>query len=323
MFKQILVPLDRSALAEQAIGRAAAIARAADAALDVMLVHEPLPVAGFNDVPWHAEQWTEEQRYLDAIAKELVSGATIAISHNIMRGAPAEMICRRAKDIDADLIVMTSHGRTGLNRLWLGSVADSVIRGSGLPVLLLRPIEEKSRRQAAHLFSKILVPLDESPLVAEALGSAVSLARCSSARLILLRVVQPVPIVPIDAGLPYTYPVTIPDDVATQCLVAEATEQLSQTARRIRVESGIEVESFVVVESSIARSILDFAHGHGVDAIAMSTHGRGASRLLIGSVADKVLRASELPILVHRAVGVPEKRELPSPFIADNTPSLR
>jgi nucleotide-binding universal stress UspA family protein len=201
MFRQLLVPLDRSALAEQALGQAAAVARASHAAMDVVLVHEPLPFAGYADAPWNAERWSGEHEYLETIARELVSGATVAVSHEVMRGGVVEMICQRAHDVDADLIVMTSHGRTGLSRMWLGSVADGVIRRSSVPVLLLRPVENENRHAAAHVFKKILVPLDGSAVGADALPPAQALAHLSGARLVLLRVVQPVPMILVDAGV--------------------------------------------------------------------------------------------------------------------------
>jgi len=323
MFRQILVPLDRSALAEQALGRAAAIARASHATLDVMLAHEPLPVGAFNDVPWHADQWTEEVSYLGQVVQELVSGATIQVSHNVLRGGAVEMICQRAREIDADLIVMTSHGRTGISRFWIGSIADGVVRRAHIPVLVLRPTEEKNRREATRPFSKILVPLDGSALAAEALKSAATLAQCSGAGLILLRVIQPVPLVVADVGLPFAYPATVPDEIATAGLMQEAKRELEEVARRVGIESGVDVDSFVVQGVNVAREIIDFARGHAIDAIAISTHGRGASRLLVGSVADKVLRASELPTLVHRPLLVDADREqATAPLIAGETPAM-
>ncbi len=318
MFRQLLVPLDRSPLAEQAVGQAAAIARAAHSRLDLVLVHEPLPVTGFGDAPWNEDQWTGEVKYLERIANEVTSGAAIPVSHNVMRGGVVEMICERALEVDADLIVMTSHARTGLSRAWLGSVADGVIRRSGAPVLLLRPIETKSDRSAAHrLFTKVLVPLDGSSIAADALASAGTLARCSGAKLVLLRIVKPVPIIIADPGLPLMYPPPIPDDVLTNRLVDDAKEHLADIAGRTAETLGIKVESHVVVESSVAHAIIAFAYSNDIDVIAMSTHGRGASRLIIGSVADKVLRGSGLPILLHRPIGVAEPSERVSPSIAE------
>ena len=315
MFRQLLVPLDHSPLAEQAVGRAAAIARAAHARLDLTLVHEPIPFAGFHDVPWNEDQLAGEEKYLERMTREVVSGATIPVSHSVMRGGVVEMICQRALDIDADLIVMTTHGRTGVSRAWLGSVADGVIRRSGTPVLLLHPAETKSAQTAAHhRFAKILVPLDGSALAADALSSAAALARCSDAKLVVLRVVKPVPLILVEPGLPLMYPPPIQDDVVTNRLVDEVKEQLVDVAGRTADATGVEVESHVVVESSVAHGIITFAWSNDIDVIAMSTHGRGASRLLIGSVADKILRGSGLPVLLHRPIGItasPEGQTMP------------
>jgi len=92
--------------------------------------------------------------------------------------------------------------------------------------------------------------------------------------------------------------------VATKRLADECAEQVEEMARNLRAETGLSVEARVVVGESTAKSIVDFAAAHSMDVIAMATHGRGASRLLLGSVADKVLRSSGLPMLVQRpAVG--------------------
>jgi nucleotide-binding universal stress UspA family protein len=318
MFRQLLVPLDRSPLAEQALGRAAAIARAAHAQLDLVLVHEPIPFVGFRDAPWNADEWAGEQKYLDRMVQEVVSGATIPVSHQVMRGGVVEMICKRALELDADLIVMTTHGRTGVSRAWLGSVADGVIRQSGAPVLLFHPVETKADRSAArHLFKKVLVPLDGSAVAADALSSATALARCSDAKLVLLRVVKPIPLVVVEPGLPLMYPAPIPDEAVTNRLVDEVKEQLADVAARTAADTGVDIESDVVVDSSVAHAIITFACANDVDVIAMSTRGRGASRLLIGSVADKVLRGSGLPVLLHRPIGVAESAQIAIPEVAE------
>jgi nucleotide-binding universal stress UspA family protein len=324
MFKKLLIPLDRSPLAEQAIGQAAAIARGAQAAIDVVLVHQPAPFAGFTDAPWNDEESKFERRYVEAVANELASGAGVPVTHSVVGGEAVDMICKRAWDIDADLIVMTSHGRTGLSRAWLGSVASGVVRHSAIPVLMLRPVETKADRLAAHqLFRHVLVPLDGSEFAADILPSASMLARCSGARVTLLRVVEPIPIaltVGVDAAL--TYPPLIQDDVETGRAVEEAKKQLDERARRLSNEGSVAVDSEVVVGTGVARAIIDFARGHSVDVIAMSTHGRGTSRLIMGSVADKVLRASELPMLLHRPIDVGTIVETPgSSAAAQSAPS--
>lgn len=304
MFRRLLVPLDRSSLAEQAVGQAAAIARACHAALDLVLVHQPLPFAGFGDAPWNASQIDDEEAYLESIAEEVTMGAGVETAHAVVGGEAIEMICRRAWEVEADLVVMTSHGRTGLSRAWIGSVADGVVRHSAAPVLMLRPVERKTRETVArHLFGRILVPLDGSVLAADILPAAASLARSGAGRLTLLRIVQPVPLIAAESGIPFAYPPALQDDPATDRLVADAREQMSDVSRRLCRE-GVDAEAHVITAANIARAILDYSRGHAMDAIAMSTHGRGMSRLLVGSVADKVLRGSGLPMLMHRPLGV-------------------
>src|SRR5215472_16436280 len=118
VFRKLLVPLDRSSLAEEAISQAAAIARATNASIEIVLVHQAFPFGGYTDLPWAAEDGTAEQKYVEAIASEIASGANVSVKGTVLHGDPAEMICRHARDIGADLLVMTSHGRTGFSRAW-------------------------------------------------------------------------------------------------------------------------------------------------------------------------------------------------------------
>jgi nucleotide-binding universal stress UspA family protein len=180
------------------------------------------------------------------------------------------------------------------------------VRLAHVPVLVLRPVAKANSRRAAHLFKRILVPLDGSANSAAVLESAAALARCSGARLTLLQVVPVVPQIMVDVGMPFGTMPSIPDDAATEQLVEETKSRLAVRAGELAKE--VEAVDFsVVVETFVAQAILDFARGHAVDAIAMSTHGRGASRVFFGSIADKVLRASGLPVLFYR----PAVREPP------------
>src|SRR5689334_17153882 len=133
MFTRILIPLDGSTLAEQAIPTAVSLARAAHAPIEVLTVRDA---------------WTDP-RYVESIAAEINIGGPVRATSAIVEGSPAEAICLWTRQIGADLIVMTSHGRTGLSRLWLGSVADHVVRASTIPVLVLRGVRETASRPAA------------------------------------------------------------------------------------------------------------------------------------------------------------------------------
>src|SRR5690349_2071187 len=153
MFTKLLVPLDGSALAEQARGPAASIARATRGALDLVMVHQPMAFADFVDSAWQANPSDGERAYIASTAKEPAKGSSIAVSGTVLRGSASQMIRERVSTIGADLIVMTSHGRTGLSRTWLGSVAHDILRGSPAPVLMLRPNDRrKLRRFGEKLF---------------------------------------------------------------------------------------------------------------------------------------------------------------------------
>lgn len=303
MFKKLLVPLDGSPLAEQALGVAAAIARAAHAAIDLVLVHvRPLGIEP-KSIP-DVEDWHDDDRYLGAIATELQTGASVTVRHEVPAGSPVQIICARARDEDVDLIVMTSHGRTGFSRVWLGSVADGVVRQSTIPVLLLRvakaqPVVRPIR--PLPLFRRILVPLDGSTFSADVLTAATDLARSGNGKLVLLRVIPPVPRVVTNVPLG-SNPALLAeiDEVATRTLIGQADRDLADVARSLADKGIADVETHVLMDAHVASAILDFAKHHNADAIAMSTHGRGATRLLIGSIADKVLRGAELPLLLRR-----------------------
>jgi nucleotide-binding universal stress UspA family protein len=302
MFTKLLVPLDRSRLAEQAIEQAAVIARASRAEIDLVLVHQPFPFAKLGDTPWNPDVWKEEQRYVESIARELSS--SVGVTHAVLKGETIEMICRRIEDVQADLVVMTSHGRTGFSRAWLGSVADAVLRYSTVPVLMLRPAEGDARWAPPRLFERILVPVDDSSLSATVLPAVAALAKCGSAHVTMLRVAEPPLMTARIPGIPYTY-VPQPIDESTMTRLAEeARVQLSKVARQFYNDTGVEAETHVVVDSAIASTIVDFARANAIDLIAMSTHGRGLSRLLLGSVADKVLRGSGVPMLLFRPFDV-------------------
>src|SRR6185437_8322196 len=162
MFRKILVPLDHSPLAEQAIGPAAALARAARAEMDLVLVHEPFHRSGYEAAERRADRIDFDYKYLKSIAAEITAGASVPTTVAVVAGEPAAMIRDRARAIDADLIVMTSHGRTGLSR------AYAVVHAATIPVLMLRPTTTVARKLASEkIYEHILVTLDGSARASE------------------------------------------------------------------------------------------------------------------------------------------------------------
>jgi nucleotide-binding universal stress UspA family protein len=225
----------------------------------------------------------------------------------------SDMLVSYATATDTDLIVMTTHGRGGLARLWLGSVADALVRASAVPVLLLRPGEQIARVAHPPLFRQILIPLDGSALAEQILEPARDLGKLTQAQYTLLHVVEPRVLV---RWGPYTTPTDL-DFEGTQRRQADAQHYLERVARPLRA-AGLPVHARVLMAEQ-ATAILEEASWQEIDLIAIATHGRsGLARLLLGSVADKVLRRVAIPLLLYRPTSPYDRvRYQPTSAVAD------
>jgi nucleotide-binding universal stress UspA family protein len=154
------------------------------------------------------------------------------------------------------------------------------------------------------ILRRIVVPLDGSSLSENILGVVANTACSLNARVLLLRAVPPVTLSATNPTTELAYPVVVEDDAATRRLADEAKRQLADVKRLLTHLGCMHIETEVVVASDSARAIVDFARDHEADLIAMSTHGRGVSRLVVGSVADRVLRESGIPVLLSHPHGL-------------------
>jgi nucleotide-binding universal stress UspA family protein len=302
MARTIMVPLDGSTFAEHALPIALGLARESAGRVHLVQAHEPPPVPSSPDIlipydgEWDAAMRANERTYLDSVANRIAERAGAAVRTELLDGVPAMALATYAREMELDLIVMTTHGRGGLSRMWLGSVADGVVRRSGVPVLLLRPKDEEVDYEARLTPRHILIPLDGSELSHGIIDTAAWLGSLTGARFTLLRVTVPVPVL--------RAPGPLSDDGFAAKLIAEqelhAGEYLDRVAGGFR-SRGLEVETAIVAHSSPASAILEFAATNAVDLVGIATHGRGGwSRLALGSVADKVLRGALMPVLLYR-----------------------
>ena len=302
MYVSLLVPLDRTSFAEQALPLALSIARRAKARLDLVEVHALYaledPTAG--RVPFEperdAERRRQEQLYLDATAKWLTCVSRVSASAGVLPGSVvlpetvADSILERARAGKADLIVMATHARGPLSRSLAGSVADKLIRRAGVPVLLMRESDKTPGIISEPVLDNILILLDGSALAERVLEPALDLARVMEARCTLLRVVESRPS-PADRA-----PGGSPEK-------AQAEVYLQRVAARVR-EQGVPVRTRVVVARHVVEAVLEEAAARASNIIALATHGRGGlQRLLWGSVADKLVRAAVAPVLVYCPTG--------------------
>ena len=303
MNDSILVPLDGSPFAEQVLPLAAGIASRLDLPLDLVRVHPP-PAVGYSQDVFHAtldqdaEARLVARAYLDRMATELAAGGTRVTTTLLDARSVPDAICARAMSGRARMIVMNTHGRTGIRRAVLGSVADGVVRGSVVPVLLWSSTHARPAVLPTTPFRHVLVPLDGS-LGAEAiLRHAVIMASHGPGHLTLVRVIghvtpaaEPPVMMPVSPFLAYASAVAIVDEKATQRASENALAYLTTTASRIKAESpDLTVETRVLVDERVDVAIIDAARESGADLIAMSPQGLGTSRLLVGSSVDSVLR---------------------------------
>ncbi len=298
----ILVPLDGSTLAEQALPLATRIAQRTGSKLRLGLVHQP-PVARLDTLGPRAVASLDlairktERSYLRGVQARLREQGVRLSSAVVLTGTVGPAIATYVSELGIDLVVMATHGRGGLRRAWLGSVADSLIRHLEVPVLLVRPAEDGGSPRVSPKADQILVPLDGSPLAENALNPAARLAPVWNAELTLLQVVVPVPL-PTDLSLPIP---TQYDAELTALSRTQAQDYLDSAADRLRGD-GLRVTAAAVIGWNPAETILSAAGSGRVRMVALATHGRsGLRRLMLGSVADKLVRGADVPVLVYRS----------------------
>lgn len=295
----IIVPLDGSELAESAVPRAAAIARATKSPLHIVRVHVPVlayaaaesPVA-IPDPIWDAKVRDGAQQWLVQKAAALVAELDMPVTCELRIGSPAEEIAVAATERGAQFIVCTTHGHGGWAAQWIGSVTDAVIRRSACPVVAM----SEGAIAAPATIRRILVTLDGSRTAAAILPHVRALATATGAAVDLYRVVAP----PWTGDVLNAVQSGRVDRFGIDPAADIAKTELDRVAQAF-IYAGVHATATVEVASNPTRAILDRIADAKPDLVAMSTHGRGLSRLFMGSVADKVLRAGGRPVLCWRS----------------------
>jgi nucleotide-binding universal stress UspA family protein len=317
MFRRMLVPIDGSPLAEQAIPVAARLAHTSAGSL---IICRAIPAMGGYEFGADA---LEAESYL-AQVRQSPHLVNLTVQTLAPGGPPAAAILQAVSDFSADTIIMNSHGRSGLSRWLLGSVAERVARSSPVPVLIVRGLDPARWTQPSGAVERMLVGLDGSPRAEEALAPALealgALAGSAPAHLALVRVVTPAPD-PDDDLTPL-----LGDAAHLRTLQAQRKEAaeayLRTVAHRLQtdpqVASHIQVTWSMVESDDVAATLIQAAGERiphppapGVQAsvpatmIALATHGRsGLRRWALGSVAERVLEGSHLPLLLIRPTTV-------------------
>lgn len=305
MLKSILVPVDGSAESMRAVPFALALARRDGASVELVHVFQRdiyesgTPVL---DRRFDAEIRQSFREKLEQEAARLGREFGVPVSATFLEGTVLPTLRETIATRVPDLVVMTTHGRGGLARVWFGSVADRLVREVPGSFLLVRPDQEPSASEAPF-FRRVLITLDGSDTSEEILAHRDALGAAGHVDYVLATIVEP------------PAPDTLFLDIAPAPQMAEgqremdeilrqrverATDYLEQIAAGLRGK-GDTATTHVTVSGNPARAILGLVDTEHVDAIALTTHGQGGiARAVLGSVADKVVRAAPVPVLLYR-----------------------
>lgn len=313
MYQRILVPLDGSTLSEAALRMALPLAHRQGTTVEIVHVHELPHVVGLApmfDMQLDAEVRDAMRSEQRALARRLSQESGVSVSSVFLEGDALSALVEYAERTGPDLVVMTSHGRSGLSRFWLGSVTDEIARKLRIPVLVMRGEAAGDAKHGsdssavdAPMFPRVLVPLDGSANAEAIFPSISAIVMPDEVTVALLRVV----VAPVQTDLRLEAPVSAPSAYRAGIAAAqvEALAYLHDVAESLRAIS-IRSTTHVAVDPNPASVILNFASdspfasGNLVDLIALAPYERTTrDRLLLGSVTDKVVLGAPTPVLLH------------------------
>lgn len=297
MFTRLLIPLDGSKAAEQVMPWARAFAEGFKLPVELLAVIDVESLLTSADKARRYDKLVAQMTADSRAYLERVSGrfAGAKVRRSIEQGGPAELIVKKAEAGKATLIAMTTHGRSGLNRWLLGSVAEKVLRGTTKPVLLVRADHEGETDQVARLAS-VIVPLDGSDLAESVLPTVIRIAKKLRLEVFLIRVYSSPYGGFVSGGGPYAVNV----DELMKDIRDQARNYLEAKMAELR-KRGVEQVSYLLQEGAAADEIVSVANETPDSLVVMCSHGRtGVQRWVLGSVAETVARHSANPVLVVR-----------------------
>lgn len=289
-FQRILCPIDFSAGSQHAMAVAVRLATEADA--ELVLAHAwyvaaPAFPMDYSFSPQLVQQLGDDaQRSLDAAVQEATALGAKRVSARLLSGVAWSAIGEVLDDPSFDLVVIGTHGRTGLSRILLGSVAEKIIRHAPCSVLAVHPSEG-----VRSSFTPALCPLDFSEDGQQVLDAAAGLVRPGGAGITLLHVLE----------APVSYSGELPDPGLLRDLDARTAEHLESWAATLRGKVSVPVTARCRVGWPGAEILAALEHDASIDLVVVGSHGRtGIKRAFLGSVSEKVVRHARCPVLVAR-----------------------
>lgn len=287
MYSRILVPLDGSSLAEHALPYARVIGKELRLPVQLLACLTGVADAGAERV----NIYRVAQDYLDRAAAPLRADG-VHVTGTVTEGDAASRIADDADGTANTLVVMSTHGRSGVSRFAVGSITDRVLRATTSPMLIVRPEADGAAPPKVSV-SNLIVPLDGSELAERALPHAMDLAKALAASVTVTRATS---------SMAADYLPVSPDDVA-EATDPAATKYLHEISGRLRTQGQVSVDQRLLLGHP-ASAIIDLVEEVPDSMVVMTSHGRsGVWRWALGSVTEQVVRHCRRPVLVLRSAG--------------------
>jgi nucleotide-binding universal stress UspA family protein len=297
VFESILVPLDRSALAECVLPHTIALARALDSRLTLLHVlsgaDQPNQLRAVDPLEWQLRQ-AEAESYLQAVCGRLIE-AGVQCEAQIRAGAAAELIVGVARDFEIPLIIMASHGQSGLSGWNVSSVVQKVIMRTRASLMLVRAYETAPADTGALRYQRILVPLDGSARAESILPLATVLARLPETQVLIAHVVQ-------RPALPRRTPPSQEDTELVDRLVERNREEAENYLEAIRLQlSSPAAQTRLLIANQVATALHELVAEERIDLVLLSAHGfSGETRWPHGGVVASFLAYGTSPLLIFQ-----------------------
>ncbi len=294
MFEHILIPLDGSSLAECVLPHGVAVARALGARATVLQVIEQAEAAGrmraIDPLEWHYSE-AQAGAYLQAVAERLRL-AGLPTGQVLLQGDPAERVIDHAQAEGADLILLSSHGRSGLSGWNVSSVVQKILARAYLSFLLIPAYHPATAEISALRYHRILVPLDGSQRAECVLPLAGALAAHHGSQLILAHVVR-------RPELPRRAPPSREDQELANALTERNRLEASRYLEEVRARLSLPAEVRLLVEDHVAGALQQLALDENADLALLSAHGySGETRWPYGSLANSFILYGNTPLLI-------------------------
>jgi nucleotide-binding universal stress UspA family protein len=282
MFNDILVPTDGSKCAQAAVGYAEDLATRYESRVHALCVADSRTL---ENAP-RSDQTKQERAELAERTCNELSESGIEVEQAVRTDIPHKAILRYVSEQDIDLVVMGTHGRTGVERYLLGSVTEKVVRLSDVPVLTVKAEDPGG---VTYPYTDILVPTDGSEGAEAAIGPAVDIASTYDARVHALSVIDTM-----------AMGVDVRSDMILETL-EESARSAVETIDEQAAHASVSAVETAIQHGYPYRAIRSYVEENDIDLIVMGTHGRsGIERYLLGSVAEKTVRTSPVPVMTVR-----------------------